>query len=96
MGYPGAARQSAGELTGYPTQKPLALYERIIRASSNPGDIVLDPFCGSGTTAVAAERLGRQWLAMDRWEGAVETLRGRLAGAGLNADIQLGRDSAPA
>ena len=48
------------EATGYPTQKPLALYERIIQASSNPGDMVLDPFCGCATTPVAAERLGRQ------------------------------------
>jgi len=50
------------ERTGYPTQKPLALYERIIKASSNPGDIVLDPFCGCATTPIAAERLGRQWV----------------------------------
>ena len=53
------------ETTGYPTQKPLALYERIIIASSNPGDWVLDPFCGCATTPVAAERLGRQWVGMD-------------------------------
>ena len=50
----------AKERTGYPTQKPLALYERIIAASTNEGDIVLDPFCGSGTTLLAAQRLGRQ------------------------------------
>ena len=53
------------ELTGYPTQKPLALYERIVRASSNEDDIVLDPFAGCATTCVAAERLGRQWIAID-------------------------------
>ena len=47
--------------TGYPTQKPLALYRRIIEASSNEGDIVLDPFCGCATTPVAAEQLNRQW-----------------------------------
>ena len=58
------------ERTGYPTQKPLALYERIIRASSNPGDVVLDPFCGCATTCVAAEKLGRQWIGMDIWAGA--------------------------
>lgn len=58
------------ESTGYPTQKPLALYERIIKASSNPGDIVLDPFCGCATTCVAAEMLGRQWIGMDIWDGA--------------------------
>ena len=58
------------ERTGYPTQKPLALYERIIKASSNPGDIVLDPFCGCATTPIAAERLGRQWIGivLDRLE----------------------------
>ena len=55
----------ARERTGYATQKPLALYERIIRASSNPGDVVLDIFAGCATTAVAAERLGRQWIACD-------------------------------
>ena len=53
------------EITGYATQKPLALYERIIAASSNPGDTVLDIFAGCATTAVAAERLGRQWIACD-------------------------------
>ena len=56
------------ERTGYPTQKPLALYERIIRASSNPGDMVLDPFAGCATTCVAAERLERQWVGIDLWE----------------------------
>ena len=60
------------ERMGYPTQKPLALYERIINASSNPGDIVLDPFAGCATTPIAAERLGRQWVAMDIWEGAAD------------------------
>ncbi len=54
-----------GEMTGYATQKPLALYERIIAASSNPGDVVLDVFAGCATTAVAAERLDRQWIACD-------------------------------
>ena len=61
---------TARERTGYPTQKPLALYERIIKASSNEGDIVLDPFAGCATTCVAAERLGRQWVGIDIWEGA--------------------------
>ena len=55
------------ERVGYPTQKPLALYERIIKASSNPGDLVLDPFAGCATTCVAAERLGRQWIGADYW-----------------------------
>ena len=69
---------SAKERTGYPTQKPLALYERIIKASSNKGDMVLDPFCGCATTPIAAERLGRQWIGMDIWEGANELVRKRL------------------
>ena len=55
----------ANERTSYPTQKPIALYERIIGASSNTGDIVLDPFAGCGTTAIAAEQLGRQWIGID-------------------------------
>jgi site-specific DNA-methyltransferase (adenine-specific) len=84
-----ALRGNQPEASGYPTQKPLALYERIIRASSNAGDIVLDPFCGSGTTAVAAERLGRQWLAMDIWDGAYLMLCERMAAEGLaQAPIQ--------
>ena len=66
------------EYTRYPTQKPLALYERIIQASSNPGDIVLDPFCGCATTPVAAERLGRQWVGMDIWEQAYSKVTERL------------------
>ncbi len=53
------------ELLGYPTQKPLALLERIIQASSNPGDIVLDPFCGCGTAIAAAQKLGRKWIGID-------------------------------
>ena len=72
----GSASNSA-ERTGYPTQKPLALYERIISASSNPGDMVLDPFCGCATTLAAAERLGRQWLGMDVWDGAYDLAAAR-------------------
>jgi site-specific DNA-methyltransferase (adenine-specific) len=55
----------AKERLGYPTQKPLALLERIISASSNPGDLVLDPFCGCGTTIAAAQKLGRRWIGID-------------------------------
>jgi site-specific DNA-methyltransferase (adenine-specific) len=55
----------AQERLGYPTQKPLALLERIISASSNPGDVVLDPFCGCGTAVHAAEKLGRRWVGID-------------------------------
>ena len=52
------------ERTGYPTQKPLALLERIIKASSKEGDLVLDPFCGCATTCIASEKLGRQWVGI--------------------------------
>ncbi len=55
----------ADEAMGYPTQKPVALLERIISASSNEGDVVLDPFCGCGTAVHAAEKLGRRWLGID-------------------------------
>ena len=58
-------QSQARERLGYPTQKPLALLERIIQASSNPGDLVLDPFCGCGTAIVAAEKLGRKWIGID-------------------------------
>ena len=71
------------ERTGYPTQKPLALYERIIQASSSPGDIVLDPFCGCATTPVAAERQGRRWLGMDIWDQAHQMVLDRLEKEGL-------------
>ena len=71
------------ERTGYPTQKPLELYERIIRASSNEGDFVLDPFCGCATTPIAAERLGRQWVGMDIWDGAHQMVLDRLESEGL-------------
>ena len=69
---------TAKERMGYPTQKPLALYERIIKASSNEGDMVLDPFCGCATTPIAAERLGRQWVGMDLWDGAYDIVRQRM------------------
>ena len=58
-------QKTSKESLGYPTQKPVALLERIINASSNEGDIVLDPFCGCGTTVAAAEKLGRKWLGID-------------------------------
>ena len=70
----------AEDKTGYRTQKPIALLERIINASSNPGDLVLDCFCGSGTTAVAAEKLGRRWITCDLGRFAVHTARKRLLG----------------
>jgi site-specific DNA-methyltransferase (adenine-specific) len=67
------------ERTGYPTQKPVRLLERIVAASSRPGDLVLDPYAGSGTTGVAASRLGRRWLLVDRNPEAVAIARRRLA-----------------
>jgi site-specific DNA-methyltransferase (adenine-specific)/adenine-specific DNA-methyltransferase len=69
--------QSAERLD-YPTQKPEALVERIVKASSNQGDLVADFFCGSGTTAAVAERLGRKWIASDLGKFAVHTTRKRL------------------
>ena len=71
------------ERRGYPTQKPLALYERIIKASSKDDDMVLDPFCGCATTPVAAERLGRQWVGMDIWDKAHQQVLDRLEDEGV-------------
>ena len=68
----------AKERLGYPTQKPRALLERIIAASSQPGDVVLDPFCGCGTTVEAAERLGRQWIGIDVTHYAITLIEARL------------------
>ena len=76
-----AFRDHAGhdtERTGYPTQKPLALLERIIKASSNEGDLVFDPFCGCATTLVAAETLGREWAGIDLSPLAVKLVDQRL------------------
>ncbi len=67
----------ARERTGWKTQKPLALLERIVQASSNLGDLVLDPFCGCATACIAAEKLGRQWIGIDKAPQAVEVLKGR-------------------
>ena len=69
---------SGNETVGYPTQKPLALLERIIKASSNEGDVVLDPFCGCATACVAAENLGRRWIGIDISPKAVELVNMRL------------------
>ncbi|MDR2437024.1 MAG: site-specific DNA-methyltransferase [Endomicrobium sp.] len=66
------------ELLGYPTQKPEKLIERIIKASSNEGDLIADFFCGSGTTAAVAEKLGRKWIATDIGKFAIHTTRKRL------------------
>ena len=77
------------ERLGYPTQKPVALLERIIEASSNPGDMVLDPFCGCGTTVVAAENLGRHWAGVEISEFAIELIQERrLKEMGITAEIE--------
>jgi site-specific DNA-methyltransferase (adenine-specific) len=71
----------AQERLGYPTQKPLALLERIISASSNEGDVVLDPFCGCGTAVHAAQKLGRQWIGIDVTHLAISLIEKRLRDA---------------
>ena len=68
----------AAERLGYPTQKPLALLERIINASSNPGDVVLDPFCGCGTAIHAAQKLGRNWIGIDITPLAISLIEKRM------------------
>ena len=89
----------ARERVGYPTQKPLALLERIIKASSNEGDVVLDPFAGCATACVAAERLGRQWVGIDLSPKAVELVEYRLKqqepGIALWANKVVGRTDVP-
>ena len=73
--------KSGAERLGYPTQKPVALLERIVAASSNPGDIVLDPFCGCGTTAHAAQKLGRTWCGIDVTHLAISLIERRMRDA---------------
>ncbi len=68
------------ERTGYPTQKPVLLLEKIIEIATDSGDVVLDPMCGSGTTLVAAALSGRHWIGIDREPGAIELARARLDG----------------
>ncbi len=73
-----ALSPTARERAGYPTQKPLALLERIIALASQPGDWVLDPFCGSGTALVAAQRMGRHWIGIDLNPDAIQIAQQRL------------------
>ena len=83
----------AKERTGYPTQKPLALLDRVIRASSNEGDIVFDPFCGCATTLVAAENLNRNRIGIDISEKAGDLVRSRIEQTqGFWKDITIRRD----
>jgi site-specific DNA-methyltransferase (adenine-specific) len=77
----GPISAQASERLGYPTQKPLALLERIIAASSNEGDVVLDPFCGCGTAVHAAQKLGREWIGIDVTHLAISLIEKRLKDA---------------
>ena len=83
----GVIAPTAKERTGYPTQKPLALLERIIKASSNEGDIVLDPFCGCATACVAAEKLQRQWVGIDISPSAEDITKLRLDSASEQGEL---------
>jgi DNA modification methylase len=73
-----APNSGSAEILGYPTQKPEALLERIIAASSNEGDVVLDPFCGCGTAVAVAQKLGREWIGIDITHLAITLIRHRL------------------
>lgn len=81
--------QTAKERLGYPTQKPLALLERVLAASSNEGDVVLDPFCGCGTTVHAAQKMGRRWIGIDVTHLAVGLIQRRLRDAFPLAEFQV-------
>jgi adenine-specific DNA-methyltransferase len=74
----GAENSMSGERTDYPTQKPVSLLERILSTSSNPGDLVADFFCGSGTTLAVAEKLGRKWIGCDLGRFGIHTTRKRM------------------
>jgi DNA modification methylase len=74
----GPLASHAADRLGYPTQKPVELLKRIIEASSNPGDVVLDPFCGCGTTVDAAQALGRRWIGIDITHLAIGLIKSRL------------------
>ena len=74
---------------GYPTQKPVALLERVIAASSNPGDVVLDPFCGCGTALVAAQKLDRQWIGIDVTYLSIAVMKARLKDSFGLADVEV-------
>jgi DNA modification methylase len=85
-----AINARAAERLGYPTQKPIALLERIIEASCPPDGLVLDPFCGCGTTIAAADRLGRRWIGIDITYLAVALIKSRLTEAGTSDYTVLG------
>ena len=80
------------ERLGYPTQKPEALLDRIISTSSNPGDVVLDPFCGCGTAVVSAQKLGRKWIGIDITHLSINLIKSRLLdmfGEGIREDYEV-------
>ncbi len=78
---------NANERVGYPTQKPLALLDRVILASTNEGDMVMDPFCGCATACVAAERLNRHWLGIDISQKAADLVQVRIRQIDPNLDL---------
>jgi len=80
---------AAKERLGYPTQKPEALLERIIKASSKEGDVVLDPFCGCGTTVAVAQRLKRKWIGIDITHLAISIIERRLKEAFPKAKFEV-------
>lgn len=82
-------QNNSAERLGYPTQKPLALLERVISASSNPGDTVLDPFCGCGTTISAAQKLERRWIGIDLTHLSIALLKYRLQDMFPGSDFQV-------
>ncbi len=84
-----AVNSQAKERLGYPTQKPLSLLERIIATSSNEGDVVLDPFCGGGTTLHAAQRLGRRWIGIDVTYLAIGLAQKRIKEAFPGVEFQI-------
>ena len=86
----------AAERMGYPTQKPQALLERIIQASSNEGNVVLDPFCGCGTAVAAAQKLNRQWVGIDITYLSIDLIAGRLRKTGLTEGKDFVIKGAPA
>ena len=86
---------TAAERLGYPTQKPLALLERIIAASSRMGDVVLDPFAGCGTSTHAAQKMGRKWIAIDQSALAVNLLRKRLEAHFPDCSYEINIKTAP-
>jgi DNA modification methylase len=85
----------SSEKVRYPTQKPEKLLERIIKASSNEGDLILDPFCGCGTTVAVAERLGRRWIGIDITYLAIDVISKRLAKSGIKENVHFVIDGAP-